>query len=248
METEVYSKIFKIEEELWWYQGRRKVCFGLLDRFLHINPMRSILDVGCGTGLNLTYLADYGQATGVDMSPEAIRHCEKRGLKNVRLHEANELPFPNEAFELVTAFDVIEHIDDDRGALCEFERLLKPEGALLIYTPALPWMFNEHDRRVHHKRRYTKSELEEKIRSSGFEIDYISYVNLLILPIVLCARLYFKFLGNSHGEMVMPPRILNAFFRQICFLESTFLSRFSLPYGMTLVCFAHKPRARDSLQ
>lgn len=241
MDADAYSKMFVIEEALWWYRGRRKVCFDLLDRVIGKNKSLDILDVGCGTGYNLVKLADYGRASGVDMSPEALNFCRKRGVENVRLHEAGELPFDDHSQDLLTAFDVIEHIDDDRQALNEFHRVLRPGAGLLIYTPALPWMYNDHDRRVHHKRRYVKSELRSKIVEAGFEIQYISYVNLLILPIVLLARLYFRLRPREHAEMEVPPKPLNMLFTGLVYLESLLLSRTTLPYGMTLVALAKKP-------
>lgn len=240
MELQAYSNIFEIEERLWWYRGRRKVCFGLLDRYLSNAGGLDILDVGCGTGYNLGLLGRYGRARGVDMSPEALRFCRERGVTDVTLHDAGTMPFEDETFDLLTAFDVIEHIEDDRGALTEFRRLLKDDGWMLIYTPALPWMYNEHDRKVHHKRRYLKEELGEKIDSAGFEIVHLSYVNLLILPVVLLARAVFKLFPREHAEMEVPAEPLNWFFTQLCLAESFLVNGAGLPYGMTLVALARK--------
>jgi SAM-dependent methyltransferase len=240
VEQAAYSDMFEIEEKLWWYRGRRRVCFDLLSRFLAPDKERQILDVGCGTGYNLAHLRKYGKAQGVDMSPEALKFCHERGETEVTLHQAGELPFEKESFEVITAFDVIEHIEDDRGALEEFRRLLLPGGWLLIYTPALPWMYNEHDRLVHHKRRYVKSELRQKIAQAGFQIEHISYVNLLILPIVLLARLFYKLKPGSHAEMQLTPEPFNTIFTHLCYLESRLVNGPTLPYGMTLVALARK--------
>jgi SAM-dependent methyltransferase len=174
------------------------------------------------------------------MSSEALKFCQARGVENVFLHEADRLPFDNEHFDLVTAFDVIEHIEDDRGALGEFFRLLRPQGWLLVYTPALPWMYNEHDRKVHHKRRYVKAELEEKLTTAGFSVRHLSYVNLAVLPAVLLARLLFKLKPGSHAEMEVPPEPFNAFFTALSYLESKLVNTVTLPYGMTLVALAQK--------
>lgn len=243
MELQAYANLFEIEERMWWYQGRRRVCFDLLNRRLGERCDLDILDVGCGTGYNVALLRRYGRAQGVDMSEEALRFCRRRGVTEVTLHQAEELPFPNQSFDLLTAFDVIEHIEDDRGALREFRRLLRPRGWLLVYTPALPWMYNEHDRKVHHKRRYVKSELLEKLESEGFEVEHISYVNLFILPIVLAARALFKLFPREHAEMEIPREPLNTFFAKLCEWESRLVNSSGLPYGMTLVALA---RRKDS--
>jgi len=240
MEETAYSLMHEIEDRLWWYRGRRRVCFDLLDRFLAPAPERRILDVGCGTGYNMAHLRKYGSVQGVDMSEEALRFCRQRGEMNVALHRAGELPFPDQSFELLTAFDVLEHIEDDRGALREFDRLLVPGGWLLIYTPALPWMYNEHDRKVEHKRRYVKAELMDKLDQAGFEIKHLSYVNLLILPVVLLARLFYKLRPGSHAEMQVPPEPFNWFFTALSYLEARLVNGPALPYGMTLVALARK--------
>lgn len=240
MELEAYANIFQIEERLWWYRGRRDVCFPLLEKHLGDRKDLEVLDVGCGTGYNLTLLEKYGRARGVDMSEEALRFCRERGVTDVTLHEAEVLPFPDQTFDLLTAFDVIEHIEDDRQALSEFRRLLKPEGWMLIYTPALPWLYNDHDRKVHHKRRYVRDELKEKIEAADFEIVHLSYVNLLILPAVLAARVMLYLKPREHAEMEIPPEPFNAIFSALCRLESFLVNSSGLPYGMTLVALARK--------
>lgn len=242
MESCVYAKIFSIEERLWWYQGRRAVCFKLLDRYLPARRDLRILDVGCGTGLNLQRLKQYGDAQGVDMSTEALEFCRQRGVNNVILHEADELPFEDESFDLVTAFDVIEHIDDDSAALREFKRVIRPGGTLLVYTPALPWMYGEHDRLVHHKRRYMLNELRAKIEGAGYQLLHGSYVNFFILPVVVFARLvHLLFPGKQHREMDVPPEPFNWFFSQLSIWESRLVMHSVLPIGLSLAAVARKP-------
>ncbi len=233
--------MYEIEETLWWYRGRRKVCFDLLQRTL--GPGRlDILDVGCGTGYNLGLLRRFGRAQGVDMSPEALEFCRRRGELQVTLHTAGELPFASESFDLLTAFDVIEHIDDDREALREFGRVLRPGGWMLIYTPALPWLYNEHDRIVHHKRRYRRAELQEKLLESGYELHHLAYVNGLVLPLVLLARGLAKLRSKaSHQEMEVPSAPINGLVTALCYAEESLVRRDLLPIGMTLLALARKP-------
>jgi SAM-dependent methyltransferase len=241
VEASAYAAIYEIEERLWWYKGRRRICFGLLDRTLGRTGNLEILDVGCGTGYNLHLLERYGRAQGVDMAAEALEFCRLRGVKKVTLHQSGELPFPDEAFDLVTAFDVIEHIDDDRGALGDFARVLRPGGWLLLYTPALPWLYNEHDRIVHHKRRYLKSELAEKLQQAGYRLHHLAYANLLVLPLVLLARALAR-LGppGRHREMELPNPLVNAAVNALCYLEEPLVQRGLLPTGMSLVALARK--------
>lgn len=231
----------EIEERLWWYRGRRRVCFELLDKFLPRQDDLEILDVGCGTGYNLQHLQRYGKARGVDMSEHALEFCRRRGLQSVSLHTAGELPFGDQNFDLLTAFDVIEHIPDDRAALTEFRRVLRPGGWLLIYTPALPWLYNEHDRIVHHQRRYMGGELTEKLTTAGYQMHHQAYVNGFVLPLVLLARLLAKFgPKDRHQEMEVPSAPINTILGWICRLEQHLVRRSALPIGMSLVALARK--------
>lgn len=241
MDVAAYAKMFEVEETLWWYRGRRRICFGLLDRFLGDRRALDILDVGCGTGYNLTVLARYGRARGLDMSAEALDFCRRRGVNDVQLHDADELPFPEASFDLVTAFDVIEHITDDRAALREFRRVLRPGGLLLIYTPALPWLYNEHDRIVHHKRRYLGNELSEKLIGADFRVEHLAYSNLFVLPLVLLARGLEKLRpGSRHQEMELPHPFVNTLVTALCYAEVPLVWRALLPVGMSLVALARK--------
>lgn len=241
MDIAAYRKMADIEERSWWYRGRREVCLKLLEQYFPRDPGAEILDVGCGTGYNLSWLEKFGNCRGVDMSEEALMLCRERGLNNVLHHQAEGLPFSDDEFDLVTAFDVIEHISDDRAALVEFGRVLRASGRLLIYTPALPQLYNEHDRIVHHKRRYRKLELEEKVERAGFEILHSSYVNFLMLPIVLLARFLMTTRSERrHREMEVPPEPFNYFFSRLCSLESGWVLKKGPPLGMTLCLVARR--------
>jgi SAM-dependent methyltransferase len=247
MDASAYARMFAIEESLWWYRGRRRVCFGLLERHLGERTDLEILDVGCGTGYNLPLLGRFGRVQGVDMSPEALEFCRRRGVGSVTLHQAGELPFADASFDLLTAFDVIEHIEADRSALLEFNRTLRPGGWMLIYTPALPWLYNEHDRIVHHQRRYRRVELETKIQEAGFRLVHTAYVNGLVLPLVLLARGLAKLRRSAaHQEMEVPSAPINALVTALCYAEEVLVRRDLLPVGMTLVALARKAGREQS--
>lgn len=242
MEQSAYGAIYAIEDHHWWYHGRRVVCFKLLDRYLSSRQGLEILDVGCGTGLNVQLLGRYGEARGVDMSPDALEICRRRGVENVSLHQAGELPFATESFDLLTAFDVIEHIEDDRGALLEFKRVIRPGGTLLIYTPALPWFYGEHDRIVEHKRRYMAGELRNKIEGAGYELLHLSYVNFFVLPITVLARIVYALAPTGrHREMDVPPKPANWFLSRLSEWESHLVMKSVLPVGLSLAAVARKP-------
>lgn len=121
MMQHTYPLLYELEESHWWYVGRRRIiasfvkdiCAQIIDR------QPRILDVGCGTGANLKTLSEFGDAEGVDVSPDALEFCLERGLTNVKLGAAEDLPYESGTFDLVTALDVVEHLDNDVRGLRE---------------------------------------------------------------------------------------------------------------------------------
>src|SRR5688572_11334644 len=114
MMRHTYRILYQVEESHWWHRGRRRIIESFVKEICKDFKHRPrILDVGCGTGGNLKLLSQFGDAEGVDVSTDALEFCRQRGLNNVRLGAAEELPFEDGRFDLVTALDVVEHIDDD---------------------------------------------------------------------------------------------------------------------------------------
>src|SRR5580692_6047449 len=135
MEEEAYREMYVQEDVHWWFRGRRDVIWALLHRTQLPAKVR-LLDAGCGTGRNLVEFGSLGSAAGVDPSPEAVAFCHDRGLDDVRQAGIEALPFGPDEFDLVLALDVLEHVEDDLGALVELRRVASAEGLLLITVPA----------------------------------------------------------------------------------------------------------------
>ena len=140
MQQHTYAIMRRVEESHWWFFGRREIIRSfLVRRFRDLNtsgkeegsPFK-ILDVGCGTGANLEMLSEFGEAEGVDVSPEALSFCQARGLEKVKLGAAEALPYDDNSFDLATGLDVVEHLDDDLAGLKEMRRVLRPEGRALL--------------------------------------------------------------------------------------------------------------------
>ena len=112
-----------------------------------------ILDVGCGTGANLLLLSKFGEAEGVDVSEDALAFCRERGLDKVRLGAGEELPYEDGSFDLVTAFDVVEHMDDDLAGLSECVECLRPGGRVLLFVPTFMFLWGLQDEVSNHRRR-----------------------------------------------------------------------------------------------
>jgi 2-polyprenyl-3-methyl-5-hydroxy-6-metoxy-1,4-benzoquinol methylase len=134
--------------------------------------------------------------------------------------------------------DVLEHIDDDVGALRAAVELLRPGGLLLVTVPALPWLWSAHDVSVHHKRRYTKGTLRDLLAQADVRIEWLSYHTTLLLPVLATQRLVSRVRGidpKAKYDVKLPPAPVNAAFRGVMALEARLLERLTMPIGSSLV-------------
>ncbi|HEV2477215.1 MAG TPA: class I SAM-dependent methyltransferase [Candidatus Dormibacteraeota bacterium] len=238
-----------MEDIHWWFVARRRIFLSLLDEYLKggsASPPR-ILDVGCGTGTMLTYLARYGTAEGIDMDEDAIQYCHERGLTRVSQAGAERLPFADGTFGLVTALDVIEHIDDDRAALREVLRVLSPGGSFLVAVPAYRFLWGRQDDINLHKRRYVARELRERLTTTGFEVVRLSYINAVLFPAIAAVRLVRHLIPKPErvqSDFSFPaPRPLNFLLGHVFGAERFMVRQFDLPFGVSIMALARKPLA-----
>lgn len=241
MESELYEAIHQYAARHWWFRGRQRNVLSLLDRY-HGRSDGLVLDLGCGPGNNLEALSRYGEVWGADGSEQAIEICRrwfKGRLDHIWLPE--KLPYPEKSFDLIVMLDVLEHIEDDVGALHRVLRLLKPGGVLVITVPALKWLWSSHDERHHHKRRYHRGPLRRMFTRLGFSIHRLSYMNSFLLPIMGLVRLLWrpKTWSVGHLEPGTKPwaKVLEFVFAQ----ERHVLRYGSFPIGGSLVVVARRP-------
>lgn len=253
MRTEDFIDLYAVEEKLWWFVGMREISAALLDDFCPKNP-ESVLDAGCGTGLNLKWLEKYARAeaiSGLDVEKTALDFCRTRGENFLSQASATDLPFADESFDLVTSFDVLVQIpgeNTDEKALREMYRVLKPNGVAFVRAAAYEWMRSGHDKALNTQRRYTLERLSKKMEDAGFKILRKTYANTLPFPLAVMRRLVLKPIGLSDkGSDVrpLPPSLewLNRVLTQALFAEARFLRRrpnASLPFGLSAICVARK--------
>src|SRR5712691_4838107 len=125
LDLHTYEILYRTEETHWWHAARRRIVLDWIEQRYPGRSDLSILDAGCGTGLMLQQMSHLGHAEGVDIAEQALDFCRKRGHLNVRAADVLHLPFGEGTFDFVTALDVLEHLDDDAGALVEWHRVLK---------------------------------------------------------------------------------------------------------------------------
>ncbi len=141
-------------------------------------------------------------------------------------------------YDLIGAFDVIEHIEDDAGALASIAAKLKPSGKFVMTVPAHQWMWSAHDVVNHHKRRYSMRSLRRLIDASPLTLQRIGYFNSLLFPLAVAERAASKLRGREDADVKLPPAPLNALFEKLFGAERYFVGRLPLPPGLSLFAVA----------
>jgi len=254
MMRRIGQNIYDHEKSHWWFVGRRKIIFSMLDKYLPaVKGQLRLLDVGCGTGVNLKRLEKYGHATGVDIVEEAVKFSRLRNCKDVLKIDKGILPFNNNTFDVITVLDVIEHIDDDYAALCDYYRVMKDEGILLITVPAHRFLWGAHDVAVDHRRRYVARDLKNKVEKAGFAVKKLTYFETFFFPFVLLGRIKEKFAKNvaDNSSPVIRikdrPYFINRLLGFMFSLEARFLEGFDFRCGVLLLCAARKSTIKTDI-
>jgi len=241
MQSHHYPILYQVEDTHWWYVGRRRIIQALVEKISTKLKTQRILDVGCGTGANLKMLAAYGKAEGVDISPQAVDFCHERGLNSVKLGAIEQLPYESDSFELVTALDVIEHLDDDIAGLREMRRVLCRDGRLLVFVPAFMFLWGVQDDVSNHRRRYTLPRLLKAVEEAGFSVEWSSYANISFFLPVLVVRSVMRWLRlGAATEYGINISLLNGPFSSLFAAERFILKSGRLPFGVSAVCIARR--------
>jgi SAM-dependent methyltransferase len=231
MEAAELRTLVEVEDRHWWYAERRK----LLARELRRLPAPgSALDIGAAGGGNTRVLRSHGwRPVALEFAPTAAQIARERGLDVIRA-DARELPVRTASMDLVTAFDILEHIEEDYLAAAEITRVLRPGGTALIAVPADMALWSAHDTAVGHVRRYTRGTLAEVIVKGGLVIEDMWSWNVLLRPVVSLRR---KSSTGSDLDTVNP--FLNTGLKAIITAER-YLPVRSLP-GVSLFLRARRP-------
>ena len=246
MDKDFYPAYFELEGRHWWFLGRRRLFLSLLeDRFPRARRPIDVLDFGCGTGAFLEDLDRFGTVRGVDADASAVSFCHARGRREV-LHvpPGASLPFGDDTFDLVTTLDVVEHIDDDVGALAELRRVLRPGGVLLVAVPAFMFLWGKQDDVSHHRRRYTARTLSSALARAGFGIDRMTYFNTVLFAPIAAVRIGRRLLrieGSAQSDFELGPSALNGLLGAVFGAETAVVTRWRLPFGVSLLSLAKSP-------
>src|SRR5678816_2484856 len=243
MKEHTYPIMFRVEQSHWWYTGRRKILARFIEDICRRVPDRRarILDVGCGTGANLLMLSQFGDAEGVDISEDALAFCRERGLEKVELGAGEELPYDDGTFDLVTALDVVEHMDNVLAGLKEMRRVLRPGGRVLLFVPTFMFLWGLQDDVSHHRRRYRMPELGRVLEQAGFEIERTTYANITFFMPILAMRKLMRLTGiKAESENNINVSAFNGMLGRMLGAESFVLKYMNIPFGVSGLCVARK--------
>jgi len=237
-----YGNIFEHQDSYWWYKGMAEINSALLKKYLPKNKKLKILDVGCGPGAALLYLSRFGDVMGVDLSDDALVYARKRG--KVKKADISSLPFKNASFDVVACLDVLYHqwVEDNKKALLEIKRVLKPGGIFLLREPAYDWFRSSEDVVDFTKHRFTKKEIEKEL-SESFKVLKITYANFFLFPLAFIKRIP-QVVGlqkkqNKSDFFGIHP-ILNKILFTFINIESKIIAEINFPFGTSVVAVARK--------
>jgi SAM-dependent methyltransferase len=201
MDPENFDQLAALEADHFWFVTRNELILGLANKFFP--RARQFLEIGCGTGVVLREMADsrhWERLVGSELHPSGLVHARRRlpsGVEFVQM-DARDIPGVG-IFDLIGAFDVIEHIPDDESVLRGMRAATQTGGGTIIAVPQHPWLWSQADDLAHHQRRYRRGELETKLHNSGFKILFSSSFTALLLPLMAASRLTSRN-GEQNGD------------------------------------------------
>jgi SAM-dependent methyltransferase len=247
MRAEDYELLYELEENYWWFVGMRAISDAIISPDLSHGSRLLALDAGCGTGFNLAHYTKANcEMYGLDIAAEAADGVRKRGFSRIAQASVTEIPFQRDAFDLVFSFDVICQVpmNSIEDGIREMHRVLRPGGSLFIRVPAFEWLRSSHDEDLHTFHRFTRKELVHRLEKAGFRLRWSSYANGLLFPVIVLRRLL-KHAGLGRGTDVKPLPMglkwLDVIFRNTLLREAKiFKSGRTLPFGLSVICYAEK--------
>lgn len=242
--TEAYSRL---EDQHWWFTARRRVLKALLRRFVPWHEEMSVLEVGAGSGRNLYELYPSGvDLCGLEPDEGSVEIARTRGDIPMFTGTLEALPQPiaTRSFDLITMFDVLEHIRDDAEALRRLSERLTPRGQLVLSVPAYNWMWGRQDEVSHHFRRYTLRGLIELLECQGYEVRWSTYFNSVLFIPIASIRLASRIVpASGKSDFDFPTGLVNRLLHSLFSLEAHYLAFGRFPVGVSAFVVARKKSA-----
>ena len=243
----------RAEARHFWFRGFRAFVTPLLQRATAGLTAARLLDCGCGTGANVELLDRFGRAYGFDLTEIGLRIGRDAGRTRLARATVTAAPFPTASFDIVTSFDVLYSLadPDEKSAIAEMYRLLKPGGAAIVNVAAMPVLRGDHSVLSREIRRYSRADLRNRLERAGFTVERLTYTNATLFPPLAIARLLQRWRGlrsesEADAEISVPPAPINAIMTAVMQVEALWLRVFDAPFGSSLLCVARKPGVSPS--
>jgi SAM-dependent methyltransferase len=238
---------YRVEQRHFWWAGLRRFVRPLVADALAGRPNPRVLDCGCGTGANLVMLGEFGRAMGFDVSMRGLEYALTYGQRRVAQALITRIPFKDNQFDLVTAFDVLYCLteQDEAVAVAEMFRVLRPGGTLIVNVAALSILRGNHSVFGAEVRRSTRRRLRGILTRAGFSVARLTYTNAFLFPLMLAVRTGQRLTGLATPEeagtdVVLPPMPINTVLTWLVRLEASALRITDMPIGSSLLCVARK--------
>jgi SAM-dependent methyltransferase len=248
--ADAHHALDAIQPRSFWFRGRNDLITRIVAQYA--GASQRILEIGCGTGYVLNAIAETvpdAELVGSEIYVNALGLASQRlnGRAELLQMDARHLPY-REEFDLVCAFDVIEHIDDDMAVIAEMSKAAKANGAIMITVPQHPFLWSAVDEVSGHKRRYRRNELADKCRAAGLEVVVNSSFVSALLPLMAMARLSRTPKQGPYAKDLVPPGFVNSLFESTLNMESWLIARgVRFPFGGSTILLAHKRAAAGRL-
>lgn len=237
----------RAEARHFWFRGFRAFVTPLV-RIATTGGEARILDCGCGTGANLDLLGRFGRAYGFDLTPVGLELGREAGRRRLARATVTAVPFPRDTFDVVSSFDVLYSLEppDERTAVAEMYRVLKPGGFLIVNVAAMESLRGDHSVLSREVRRYSRAMLADLLTGAGFTIERLTYTNAVLFPAMAMARALQRRRGlsieeHADQEIQVPALPVNLALTVALGLESVWLRVVDNPFGSSLLCLARKP-------
>jgi SAM-dependent methyltransferase len=235
----------RAEDAHFWFKGLRRTARQLIEAARGGRELRRIVDCGAGTGRNLDWLREFGDAVGVELSPTGLARGRALGRRLIAGSVA-ALPFADDSVDLATSFDVLYCLDDEteRRAIAEMWRVLKPGGIVLVNTAALDILRGSHSTLTHEVRRYTPARLRSRLERAGFSVERLTFTNLVPFPVALVLRGFERLSGRaaeaSDHDLRVPSWPVNGLLNLALAAEAGVLRITNLPVGTSIMAVGRK--------
>jgi 2-polyprenyl-3-methyl-5-hydroxy-6-metoxy-1,4-benzoquinol methylase len=245
MDSSLYDEMLRVEQSHWWFRARRHIVWSLVQRFVEGNAKRrlNVCELGCGTGGNLSSLADDHDVVGVECSADALKYARRALGDRVRFGRLpDEIDFAPNSFDVVLMTDVLEHIENDTASARTALDLVRPDGIVVATVPAYQWLFSPRDVHHHHFRRYGQNQFRQLWSCAGARIELLSHYNTALFPAAAAVRLSSKISRRTSrpGDLSIPPSVLNKCLTRLMRSEANLLGRVPMPFGLSLVAVVRK--------